>query len=88
MHFIHIRSTHENALPLIVTHRWPGSVIEMLKLRDPLKSDGTRREGSGRFPSDNAVDAWLRVFRPVGHYRMGPRRHRMYMGCALKRLGL
>lgn len=36
IHFIHVRSKHENALPLIVTHGWPGSVIEMLKIIDPL----------------------------------------------------
>jgi pimeloyl-ACP methyl ester carboxylesterase len=36
IHFIHIRSKHENALPLIVTHGWPGSVIEQLKIVDPL----------------------------------------------------
>src|SRR5215212_6416046 len=36
IHFIHLRSKHENALPLIVTHGWPGSVIEQLKIIDPL----------------------------------------------------
>jgi pimeloyl-ACP methyl ester carboxylesterase len=36
IHFIHVRSQHENALPLIVTHGWPGSVIEQLKIIDPL----------------------------------------------------
>src|SRR6266566_4351752 len=36
MHFIHVRSKHEHALPLIVTHGWPGSVIEQLKIIDPL----------------------------------------------------
>ncbi|HEY5988970.1 MAG TPA: epoxide hydrolase, partial [Streptosporangiaceae bacterium] len=36
IHFIHVRSNHENALPLIVTHGWPGSVIELLKVIDPL----------------------------------------------------
>src|SRR5947199_1390866 len=36
IHFIHIRSKHENALPLIVTHGWPGSVVEQLKIVDPL----------------------------------------------------
>jgi pimeloyl-ACP methyl ester carboxylesterase len=36
IHFIHVRSQHENALPLIVTHGWPGSVIELLKIIDPL----------------------------------------------------
>jgi hypothetical protein len=36
IHFIHVRSNHENALPLIVTHGWPGSVVEQLKIVDPL----------------------------------------------------
>jgi pimeloyl-ACP methyl ester carboxylesterase len=36
IHFIHVRSKHENALPMIVTHGWPGSVIEQLKIVDPL----------------------------------------------------
>src|SRR5688572_1895410 len=36
MHFIHVRSKHENALPLIVSHGWPGSIIEQLKIIDPL----------------------------------------------------
>ena len=36
IHFMHIRSKHENAMPLIVTHGWPGSPIEQLKIIDPL----------------------------------------------------
>jgi len=36
IHFIHVRSKHENALPLIVNHGWPGSIIEQLKIVDPL----------------------------------------------------
>ncbi len=36
IHFIHVRSKHDNALPLIVTHGWPGSIIEQLKIIDPL----------------------------------------------------
>jgi len=36
IHFIHVRSQHENALPLIVTHGWPGSTLEQLKIIDPL----------------------------------------------------
>ncbi|MBX5194191.1 alpha/beta fold hydrolase [Rhizobium sp. NZLR10] len=36
IHFIHVRSRHENALPLIMTHGWPGSILEMLKVIDPL----------------------------------------------------
>jgi pimeloyl-ACP methyl ester carboxylesterase len=36
IHFIHVRSRHPNALPIIVTHGWPGSIVEQLKLIDPL----------------------------------------------------
>ncbi|MGV2293208.1 epoxide hydrolase [Trinickia sp. YCB016] len=36
IHFIHVRSKHQNALPVIVTHGWPGSIIEQLKIIDPL----------------------------------------------------
>ena len=36
IHFIHVRSKHDNALPLIVTHGWPGSIIEQIKIIDPL----------------------------------------------------
>jgi pimeloyl-ACP methyl ester carboxylesterase len=45
IHFIHIRSEHEDALPLIVTHGWPGSVIEQLKIVEPL-TDPTAYGGS------------------------------------------
>jgi pimeloyl-ACP methyl ester carboxylesterase len=36
IHFIHVRSPHENALPVVITHGWPGSVIELLNVIDPL----------------------------------------------------
>ena len=36
IHFLHVRSKHPNALPLVVTHGWPGSIIEQLKIVDPL----------------------------------------------------
>jgi pimeloyl-ACP methyl ester carboxylesterase len=45
IHFIHVRSRHENALPLIITHGWPGSVIEMLGVIGPL-TDPTAHGGS------------------------------------------
>src|SRR6266849_5184649 len=35
IHFIHVRSRHENALPMIVTHGWPGSIIEQMKIIEP-----------------------------------------------------
>src|SRR5256714_2059896 len=45
IHFIHVRSRHDNALPLIVTHGWPGSIIEQLKIIEPL-TDPTSHGGS------------------------------------------
>ena len=45
IHFIHVRSPHEDALPLIMTHGWPGSVIEMLDSVGPL-TDPTAHGGS------------------------------------------
>jgi pimeloyl-ACP methyl ester carboxylesterase len=45
IHFIHVRSPHENALPLIVTHGWPGSVIELLETVGPL-TDPTAHGGT------------------------------------------
>jgi pimeloyl-ACP methyl ester carboxylesterase len=45
IHFIHVKSKHDNALPLIVTHGWPGSVIEQLKIIEPL-TDPTAHGGT------------------------------------------
>src|SRR6202795_3731209 len=48
VHFIHVRSKHPNALPIVVTHGWPGSIIEQLKIIDPL----TNPTGHGGSASD------------------------------------
>ena len=45
IHFIHVRSKHANALPMIVTHGWPGSIIEQMKIIGPL-TDPTAHGGS------------------------------------------
>ena len=61
IHFIHVRSKHHNALPLIVTHGWPGSIIEQLKIIDPLDNPtahGGERRGCLR--RGDPVDARLR----------------------------
>src|SRR3954467_15879764 len=54
IHFIHVRSPHENALPLIITHGWPGSVIEMLNVIGPL-TDPTAHGGSAEDAFDVVV---------------------------------
>jgi pimeloyl-ACP methyl ester carboxylesterase len=45
IHFIHVRSRHKNALPVIVTHGWPGSIVEQLKIIEPL-TDPTAHGGA------------------------------------------
>jgi pimeloyl-ACP methyl ester carboxylesterase len=60
IHFIHVRSKHEDALPLIVTHGWPGSVVEQLKIIGPL-TDPTAHGG-------NASDAFHLVIPSMPGY--------------------
>ena len=80
IHFIHVHSKHENALPVIVTHGWPGSVIEQLKIIDPL-TNPTAHGGT-------AADAFDVVIPSMPGYgfsgkptddRLGPRAHRAGM---------
>ena len=47
IHFLHVRSPHADALPLVMTHGWPGSVIEFLKVIGPL-ADPTRHGGEAK----------------------------------------
>ena len=60
IHFIHVKSAHENALPLIMTHGWPGSVIEFLETVGPL-TDPTAHGG-------NAEDAFDLVLPSIPGY--------------------
>ena len=88
IHFIHVRSKHENALPLIVTHGWPGSIIEQMKIIDPL-TNPTAHGGKRirRFPCGDSVDAGLRVFRQADHDRLGSPRIARAWTVLMKRLG-
>ena len=73
IHFIHVRSQHENALPMIVTHGWPGSIIEQLKIIEPLTNPtaygGTR---GGRLPRGDPVAAGPRLLGQADRDRLGP----------------
>ena len=81
IHFIHVKSPHADALPLIMTHGWPGSVIELLEtvgpLTDPTAHGGSRR---GRVRPGAAVPARLRLLRRAGRGRLGPRPRRTRAG--------
>ena len=67
IHFIHVRSKHENALPMIVTHGWPGSIIEQLKIIEPL-TNSTEHGGS-------ASDAFDLVIPSLPGYRLSKGGH-------------
>ena len=54
IHFIHVRSKHPNALPVIVTHGWPGSIVEQLKIIDPL-TNPTAHGGSAEDAFDIVI---------------------------------
>jgi pimeloyl-ACP methyl ester carboxylesterase len=88
IHFIHVRSKHENALPVIVTHGWPGSIIEQLKLIEPL-TNPTAHGGS-------AADAFHVVIPSMPGYGFsgkptttgwGPERIARAWDVLMKRLG-
>ncbi len=64
IHFIHVRSKHEGALPLIVTHGWPGSIVEQMKIIDPL-TDPTAHGAS-------ASDAFHLVIPSIPGYGFSP----------------
>jgi pimeloyl-ACP methyl ester carboxylesterase len=88
IHFIHVRSKHENALPIVVTHGWPGSIIEQLKIIDPL----TNPTGHGA----SAFDAFHVVIPSMAGYGFsgkptatgwGPERMARAWAELMKRLG-
>ena len=88
IHFIHVRSQHENALPIIVTHGWPGSIIEQLKIIEPLTNPtaygGTR---SGRLPPGDPVAAGPRLLGQADRDRLGPHRIARAWAVLMQRLG-
>ena len=73
IHFIHVRSKHENALPLIVTHGWPGSIIEQLKIIEPL-TNPTAHGGS-------ASDAFHLVIPSMPGYGFSGKADHDRLGC-------
>jgi len=88
IHFIHVRSRHENALPLIVTHGWPGSVIEQLKIIGPL-TDPTAHGGRAEDAFDVVIPSMPGYgfsSRPTGT-GWGPDRIAQAWAELMKRLG-
>jgi Epoxide hydrolase N terminus len=68
IHLIHVRSRHENALPLIITHGWPGSVIELLEIVGPLTDPTAHGASAG-----DAFDLVLPSLPATGSRRSPPR---------------
>jgi len=72
IHFLHVRSPHEKARPIILTHGWPGSVVEFLNVIDPLTNPtkhGGRPQDAFHVVSSLASRLWL--FRQTGRERLG-----------------
>ena len=83
IHFIHVRSRHENALPLIMTHGWPGSVIELLETVGPAdRPDLARWHPRRCIPPGAAVHAGLRLLRRADRARLERRPRRGGVGGA------
>jgi epoxide hydrolase-like protein len=80
IHFLHVRSPEADALPLLMTHGWPSSVLDFAKtvgpLTDPAAHGGDPRQA---FHLGDPVPAGLRVLRPARHHRLGlpPDRRRL-----------
>ena len=81
IHFIHVRSKHEDALPLILSHGWPGSVVELLKTIGPL-TDPTAHGGSAADAFHVVIPSMpgLRLLGQADRARLGPRPHRKRLG--------
>ena len=70
IHFLHVRSKHENALPLIVTHGWPGSIIEQMKIIDPLTN-----------PTEHGAFWRPSLLGELGQTRVFQCQRRLHTGC-------
>ena len=83
IHFIHVRSRHDDAMPLVVTHGWPGSPIEQLKIIDPL-TNPTAHGGSASDAFHLVIPsmAGYRVFRQADGARLGSCSHGAGVGGA------
>ena len=81
IHFLHVRSPHPDAMPLIITHGWPGSVVEFTKVIEPLdRSDRPWRRGRRRVSCGLPVAAGLWLFGQADDDRLGRRAHRVRRG--------
>ena len=83
IHFIHVRSQHADALPMIVTHGWPGSIIEQLKIVGPLTDPTAHGASRGRrVPPRHPVAAGARLLGQARRDRLGPDPDRPRVGRA------
>jgi pimeloyl-ACP methyl ester carboxylesterase len=88
IHFIHVRSRHENALPLVISHGWPGSVLEQIKLIGPL-TDPTKHGGKAEDAFDVVIPSMPGYGfsgKPTGT-GWGPERMAKAWDTLMKRLG-
>ena len=83
IHFVHVRSTNPDALPLILTHGWPGSIADFLSVDRAAHGSGRVRRGRRRFlRRRHPVAPGIRVLRQADRRRMGRHPHRRRVGGA------
>jgi epoxide hydrolase len=87
IHFLHVRSPHPGALPLVMTHGWPGSVVEFLKVIGPLTETFhlvipslpgygfSGRPASNGWTIERIADAWAQLMTRLGYDRYGAQGH-------------
>ena len=81
IHFLHVRSPEPEAFPLVLTHGWPGSVLEFLEVLGPLTDPTRAWRGPGRrVPRGRAVVARIRLERQADHDRVGRESNRARLG--------
>ncbi len=83
IHFIQVKSRHPNALPLLITHGWPGSILELVKAIGPL-TDPTAYGGRAEDAFDVIIPSMpgVRILRQAPIDRLGSGSHWTRVGCA------
>ena len=89
IHFIHVKSKHKNALPIIITHGWPGSILEQMKLIEPL-TNPTAHGGTAADAFDVVIPsmAWLWILRKAHEPGLGHASHGTRLGGAHEAPGI
>jgi hypothetical protein len=71
LHFVHARSPHPDAMPLLITHGWPGSIVEFHKVIEPLTDPRPTGATPPTHSTSSPVAARFRILGQAHHHRLG-----------------